>query len=199
MFLFEDQARIPYRKLCCSDGELGEAPAVFCAPRVHELLGPEVLDLGGDLAGVGRRIEGGDVVDGGLPGDEVLPEEVLPDAVRGDDAESGNHDTTTTHGRLLKSALISRPTADRPSPDARPLPGAAAKIAVIVRIGEPVSHVQAPMNRRQFLTLPFALLLAPLVRGAEAQLRKADRKSTRLNSSHVRISYAVFCLKKKKT
>src|SRR5690554_3094157 len=27
---------------------------------------------------------------------------------------------------------------------------------------------------------------------------KRDRKSTRLNSSHVRISYAVFCLKKKK-
>src|SRR5690554_2538446 len=27
---------------------------------------------------------------------------------------------------------------------------------------------------------------------------KVDRKSTRLNSSHVRISYAVFCLKKKK-
>src|SRR3989442_10143861 len=26
-----------------------------------------------------------------------------------------------------------------------------------------------------------------------------DRKSTRLNSSHVRISYAVFCLKKKKS
>src|SRR5690606_40314945 len=31
-------------------------------------------------------------------------------------------------------------------------------------------------------------------RGVEAQ----DRKSTRLNSSHVKISYAVFCLKKKK-
>src|SRR5690554_1802509 len=29
--------------------------------------------------------------------------------------------------------------------------------------------------------------------------RELDRKSTRLNSSHVRISYAVFCLKKKKT
>src|SRR5690606_25253075 len=28
---------------------------------------------------------------------------------------------------------------------------------------------------------------------------KVDRKSTRLNSSHVKISYAVFCLKKKKT
>src|SRR5436309_4654222 len=29
-------------------------------------------------------------------------------------------------------------------------------------------------------------------------LRSIDRKSTRLNSSHVKISYAVFCLKKKK-
>src|SRR3989475_7054859 len=28
---------------------------------------------------------------------------------------------------------------------------------------------------------------------------KSDRKSTRLNSSHSQISYAVFCLKKKKT
>src|SRR5690606_41624638 len=28
--------------------------------------------------------------------------------------------------------------------------------------------------------------------------RSSDRKSTRLNSSHVKISYAVFCLKKKK-
>src|SRR5690606_41274720 len=28
--------------------------------------------------------------------------------------------------------------------------------------------------------------------------RPTDRKSTRLNSSHVKISYAVFCLKKKK-
>src|SRR2546426_3782311 len=30
-----------------------------------------------------------------------------------------------------------------------------------------------------------------------AQLRATDRKSTRLNSSHLVISYAVFCLKKK--
>src|SRR5215469_17660778 len=29
-------------------------------------------------------------------------------------------------------------------------------------------------------------------------VKNADRKSTRLNSSHVEISYAVFCLKKKK-
>src|SRR2546427_1812747 len=32
----------------------------------------------------------------------------------------------------------------------------------------------------------------------EADVRRIDRKSTRLNSSHSQISYAVFCLKKKK-
>src|SRR5690625_5420666 len=33
--------------------------------------------------------------------------------------------------------------------------------------------------------------------GSEIQKVTSDRKSTRLNSSHVAISYAVFCLKKK--
>src|SRR3989442_8234807 len=35
-------------------------------------------------------------------------------------------------------------------------------------------------------------------RRADRKPDPQDRKSTRLNSSHVRISYAVFCLKKKK-
>src|SRR5690606_41285893 len=33
----------------------------------------------------------------------------------------------------------------------------------------------------------------------KCRTRRGDRKSTRLNSSHVKISYAVFCLKKKKS
>src|SRR3989442_2518663 len=37
------------------------------------------------------------------------------------------------------------------------------------------------------------------VEDQHARIDLQDRKSTRLNSSHVRISYAVFCLKKKKT
>src|SRR5256885_11013060 len=37
-----------------------------------------------------------------------------------------------------------------------------------------------------------------VVRGERVELQR-DRKSTRLNSSHLVISYAVFCLKKKKT
>src|SRR3712207_7524582 len=43
--------------------------------------------------------------------------------------------------------------------------------------------------------------LVPFQAGVElvCHLERQDRKSTRLNSSHANISYAVFCLKKKKT
>src|SRR2546427_6024088 len=40
--------------------------------------------------------------------------------------------------------------------------------------------------------------VAPAENGTQARAARADRKSTRLNSSHSQISYAVFCLKKKK-
>src|SRR3712207_7050982 len=50
--------------------------------------------------------------------------------------------------------------------------------------------------------LPARLLEAMVEKDAEASAMPlddfADRKSTRLNSSHANISYAVFCLKKKK-
>src|SRR3712207_7505082 len=43
-----------------------------------------------------------------------------------------------------------------------------------------------------------ALLVADLHLEKASWFAKRDRKSTRLNSSHANISYAVFCLKKKK-
>src|SRR2546422_3670994 len=46
--------------------------------------------------------------------------------------------------------------------------------------------------------LPQHFLQDEVLRGLERLAKKADRKSTRLNSSHGYISYAVFCLKKKK-
>src|SRR5439155_15133875 len=46
------------------------------------------------------------------------------------------------------------------------------------------------------LSLIFGIMR--LVNLAHGDLILLDRKSTRLNSSHVAISYAVFCLKKKK-
>src|SRR5947199_3691437 len=45
----------------------------------------------------------------------------------------------------------------------------------------------------------FGLYAVALTVGWSLGNGAADRKSTRLNSSHLGISYAVFCLKKKKT
>src|SRR3712207_6891495 len=66
-------------------------------------------------------------------------------------------------------------------------------------------QVRAQADRLRQLGLPERLALRPQVPVAAEParlegLRRAprDRKSTRLNSSHANISYAVFCLKKKK-
>src|SRR3712207_7240746 len=42
-------------------------------------------------------------------------------------------------------------------------------------------------------------IITTLCTTCDTYLSDEDRKSTRLNSSHANISYAVFCLKKKKT
>src|SRR5205814_9857151 len=54
-------------------------------------------------------------------------------------------------------------------------------------------------GRLQFLDGDIGVLLGRLVREGHhrRQTHTQDRKSTRLNSSHLGISYAVFCLKKK--
>src|SRR5690554_7081979 len=64
--------------------------------------------------------------------------------------------------------------------------------------GSPVTNEQAVgvMDLAAPLTNRTGRVLAVIEHAGER--RNPDRKSTRLNSSHVRISYAVFCLKKKK-
>src|SRR5690554_7381981 len=62
--------------------------------------------------------------------------------------------------------------------------------------------VAAPAQLGQRILRRNDAVLGKTPRRAPATAGKAarqDRKSTRLNSSHVRISYAVFCLKKKNT
>src|SRR5690348_17652469 len=61
-------------------------------------------------------------------------------------------------------------------------------------------------GRRTFGEGAFSLAFVPVLSEykatrsqEEVKLLTEDRKSTRLNSSHPSISYAVFCLKKKKT
>src|SRR5690606_40772534 len=87
----------------------------------------------------------------------------------------------------------------------------------VVATGEPAASVCLPTNASatgfRTLSLRDALpifsttprTLTPAAASRSAKLGSAerntacqDRKSTRLNSSHVKISYAVFCLKKKK-
>src|SRR5207249_10543502 len=67
---------------------------------------------------------------------------------------------------------------------------------------EPLHRAPAARMRISVVALLLALLaggcasLPPWPWWYGPELVKADRKSTRLNSSHVSISYAVFCLKK---
>src|SRR3712207_7410054 len=58
-----------------------------------------------------------------------------------------------------------------------------------------VSAGFAPVYSERALDDP---ALASMRQAVDLVLRGQDRKSTRLNSSHANISYAVFCLKKKK-
>src|SRR5215208_8430013 len=78
--------------------------------------------------------------------------------------------------------------------------------ALVVDVSRDLRGVHTAASKRG-LTVAFAAdthLHADFLSGAHqlgassgAQVLASDRKSTRLNSSHVAISYAVFCLKKK--
>src|SRR3989442_8294159 len=59
------------------------------------------------------------------------------------------------------------------------------------------THRFPRLCRERLVERPDNLLRVLLQPQGAAHLGHGDRKSTRLNSSHVRISYAVFCLKKK--
>src|SRR2546428_4913315 len=65
---------------------------------------------------------------------------------------------------------------------------------------EPVRHQPLLFRRRSFISCPCSSARrqysSPCFHCPEA-VEARDRKSTRLNSSHDQISYAVFCLKKK--
>src|SRR2546426_7675646 len=90
------------------------------------------------------------------------------------------NDTATTEIYTL-SLHDALPISRRASPGPRAAPGRAARDR---------RAAASPGPRRQAGSPPLA--------GAAHRGLPADRKSTRLNSSHLVISYAVFCLKKKK-
>src|SRR5579871_2183800 len=67
------------------------------------------------------------------------------------------------------------------------------RIIIHLRRGLLITRDDRPDLPFEFIGLGFILF----DRGRD-RIHLGDRKSTRLNSSHVEISYAVFCLKKKK-
>src|SRR5207253_11124641 len=89
--------------------------------------------------------------------------------------------------------------------DALPISDDCMLAAPNPRFARPVSHVSDGEDRRETACIQFEL--NPWFAGKFfwnvgkafrlGGLGYVDRKSTRLNSSHVAISYAVFCLKKK--
>src|SRR5699024_11531043 len=82
-------------------------------------------------------------------------------------------------------------------------PSSGTLAATLDRPPGPVTGRERPSGRsppsRGRLPLHTARGGEALAQGAaQEQVQRQDRKSTRLNSSHVSISYAVFCLKKNK-
>src|SRR5437870_10861228 len=96
------------------------------------------------------------------------------------DTDATDTNTLSLHDALPISSAAPAPAGRSPERAARPQPRRAPPRALRGRPPSPA----APARRR-----------AP----ADAAPPARDRKSTRLNSSHVAISYAVFCLKKKNT
>src|SRR2546430_4408700 len=82
---------------------------------------------------------------------------------------------------LFPYTTLFRSAVDAGEPD-RPQPGQVGVVVADQR--EPAGHVDVHLRGGRL--------------GADARQVVEDRKSTRLNSSHSQISYAVFCLKKKK-
>src|SRR3989449_4951700 len=124
-----------------------------------------------------RRVEGVAVTD-----DDMV--EVHAEVV-GDDLGKGRLVTLAVGGRA-------RERGDHPArlhADHRALEGPEAAHLDVARHADTEQVPIAPLQSH-------ALLLAEAVDAGE--LQRLDRKSTRLNSSHGYISYAVFCLKKKK-
>src|SRR5207245_9918712 len=106
------------------------------------------------------------------------------------------HNTTHQYvdsNRLLSALSLSSASAPCLSP-------------LLLRPPPPPPHL-SPLSLHDALPISPLLLLPSRSRSTNLKLpthrkpwprRKPDRKSTRLNSSHGSISYAVFCLKKKR-
>src|SRR5438874_5809429 len=122
----------------------------------------------------------------------VLQEKLAQDPLGAVDIALGEHPGSREHGcgqSLELQCLLGRCgrrvcLSARPAKHSEGLPGGEER---------GIERDRAAVSLDRVSALPRgAIAVAALLE------KTADRKSTRLNSSHVEISYAVFCLKKKK-
>src|SRR5204862_54184 len=146
---------------------------------------------------IGAEVEPGDILVGKItPKGEspMTPEEKLLRAIFGEKA-SDVRDTSLrlppgVSGTVVEVRVFNRHGVDK---DERAL---AIEREEIERLAKDRDDERNILNRATWSRLR-EMLLGQVATATPKGLKK-DRKSTRLNSSHVEISYAVFCLKKKK-
>src|SRR5690606_29557389 len=112
--------------------------------------------------------------------------------------------STTTLIKAYETAGVEPPKTLRPSPTLaaiRDLPSVEAVEREIVAALQDVNVKDPNKVARDLASKHADAVAADQLRQGLGKLTSiaSDRKSTRLNSSHVKISYAVFCLKKKTT
>src|SRR5690606_34406292 len=146
------------------------------------------LALAGLIMGAGLKVRLHclvPAVENAIAGNSFRPGDVLKSR-QGLTVEIGN---TDAEGRLILADALTRASEEKPELviDFATLTGAAR-----VALGP---DLPALFTRRD--ETAHALLAAGKAHDDPCWRLPLDRKSTRLNSSHVKISYAVFCLKKK--
>src|SRR3712207_3325472 len=136
----------------------------------------------------GRFVIGGPVGDAGLTGRKIIVDTYGGMARHGGGAFSGKGPSKVDRSaayaaRYVAKNLVAAGLADR----------AEVQVAYAIGVAHPVSVMVETFGTEKVGRAQIAQLV-----DEHFDLRP-DRKSTRLNSSHANISYAVFCLKKKKT
>src|SRR5690606_10203360 len=155
-----------------------------------------------------RRLEGSDVVVATAPvgmlvaavrelrarGVLVVPEgtRVAPTvSAEAGSAEGGHLRFDETSGVALADFALLRELHTGTPTVVRPLDAGRRRVAVVGPVGFTEQDDES-VAESLLMAIGFVVLRGE----SETQFVELDRKSTRLNSSHVKISYAVFCLKK---
>src|SRR6266498_5555872 len=107
---------------------------------------------------------------------------------------AGGHERQRTECvHLRQRDFVSNATKMRCDPIGYRCSNAGAHLDVVTMDGDPAFGIDLDGPQRSVASAAVVLGRAS---DAGTDQNSRDRKSTRLNSSHVRISYAVFCLKK---